>query len=383
MVITVSGHAYPWDVLGDPAFADRVAGQGVATVTLAAAYHSARAATPLHPRHQLVDAGYAALYRPVRESVWRSRRLRPWSPDWMSEDDPFGAAAHVLRAAGLRVGAWIVLTHNTGLGSVFGELAVTNCVGDRYPYALCPAQPEVRDYAAMLAAESVAEAPVDEVSLEACGQLGLAHNSHHEKTEGAWTPSAMRWLSVCCCAACKSAWRERGLDPAEVVVTLRAAVRAEAEGAAGTVPDQMAAELLAARHDAADLLRAEVLDQLALHAPDVAVVLHAHPDPWVTGPSPGLTASAAGQVDAVLVPAWPTDPATADVVAAAAKAGVPVDAYVTVLPPTDPAALGSHVRRLVTAGAGRLSLYHLGLAPRWRQPLFREVVDLVGTLTKT
>lgn len=380
MVISVSGHAYPWDVIGDPAFADRVAGHGLATVTLAAAYHSARAATPLHPRHQIVDAGYAALYRPIRDAVWRSRRLRPWPPDWVSAPDPFGAAAGMLRAAGLRVSAWIVLTHNTGLGSVFDGLAVTNCFGDRYPYALCPAQQEVCEYAATLAGEAVTEVPVDGVSLEACGQLGLSHNSHHEKTDGAWTQNAMRLLSVCCCAACKSAWRERGLDPAEVIVTLRAAVRAEAEGAEGTVPKQMAAELLAARHRATDRLRAAVLEQVTEQAPGVPVTLHGHPDPWATGPSPGLTATAAGEVDAVLVPAWPTGPATADDVALAARAAAEVDAYVTVLPPAEPEALGGHVRRLVAAGASRLSLYHLGLASRRRQPLFQELVKLAGEL---
>src|SRR5207244_7408314 len=118
------------------------------------------------------------------------------------------------------VPAWIVLTPPTRLGSAFPELAVTNCHGDRYPYALCPAHPEVREYAATLAAEAVAGVAVDGVSLEACGQLGLAHNSHHEKTEGAWTPEESRLLSVCCCSACRSAWAARGLDHTEVVHAL-------------------------------------------------------------------------------------------------------------------------------------------------------------------
>jgi hypothetical protein len=57
-----------------------------------------------------------------------------------------------------------------------------------------------------------------------------------------------------------------------------------------------------------------------------------------------------------------------------------VDAYVTVLPPAGPDDVVPHVRRLVAAGASRLSLYHLGLAPRWRQPLFQEVLELVAEL---
>jgi hypothetical protein len=56
-----------------------------------------------------------------------------------------------------------------------------------------------------------------------------------------------------------------------------------------------------------------------------------------------------------------------------------VDAYVTVLPPAEPEAVVPHVLRLVAAGASRLSLYHLGLAPSRRQGLFREVVDALAT----
>jgi len=88
-----------------------------------------------------------------------------------------------------------------------------------------------------------------------------------------------------------------------------------------------------------------------------------------TWASPGLTPSAAAQVDALLVPAWPTTEASAELVRRAAATGLPVDAYVSVLPPSDPAALPAHVSRLRAAGASRISLYHLGLAAGDRQEL--------------
>ncbi|MCT2584207.1 hypothetical protein [Actinophytocola gossypii] len=353
----ITGHAYPWDVLGDPAFPDRAHAAGVTTVALASAYHSVRAATPLHPDRALVKARHAALYRPVRESAWTGR-LRPATPDWMSTQDSFGEAAETLRAAGFAVSAWIVLTHNTRLGTEHPDVAVVNCFGERYPYALCPSWPEVREYAATLATEAAAGA--DAVSLEACGQLGLTHQCHHEKTDGAYSPAATRWLSVCCCPACRRGWNTRGLDPAEVVSRLRAAVREDTESLPGE------AELLATRHASTDELRAGVLAGL-----DVPVTLHAHPDPWATGASPGLTPTAADDVSALVVPAWPTTPVSAEVVAGAAATGRPVDAYVTVLPPADPAGLPDHWRRLRASGATGAALYHLGLAPRSRQPLFR------------
>jgi hypothetical protein len=363
-MVTIAGHAYPWDVLGDPSFAARVADLGIRDVTLAAAYHSARAATPLHPSHQLIDARYAALYRAIRPESWPGR-LRPLAPDWVP-DDSFALAAQALHAASLRVSAWVVLTHNTRLGTTYPDVAVVNCFGDRYPYALCPARAEVREYAATLAAEAVRNLPLAGISLEACGQLGLDHNSHHEKTAGAWTPLVARLLSICCCTACQALWSARGLDAAEVLTTLRTSVTAESD-----LPEDLAAELLATRHAATDELRAQVLAAL----PDLPVTLHAHADPWATGASPGLTPTAAKTVDALLVPAWSTDPATAGEVARAAETGLPVDAYVTVLPPVPPDEVVPHVQRLVAAGASRISLYHLGLAPRPRQPIFRAVVE--------
>jgi hypothetical protein len=344
----LTGHAYPWDVLGDPGFVART--EGLETVALAAAYHSTRAATPLHPNHQLINASYAALYRPVRESVWRGRRLRPLAPTWMSTADSWGEAAAVVRGAGLRVSAWVVLTHNTRLGTSFPDVAVVNCFGDRYPYALCPSRAEVREYAATLAAEAAEGA--DEVSLEACGQLGLTHLSHHEKTDNAWTPTAARWLSVCCCDACQKGWSARGLDPSWVLSSLREAARTS-----GDVP--FADELLAVRQASTDLLRAQVMAGLS-----VPVTLHAHPDPWVTGASPGLTPTAGADVSALVVPAWPLD--SVPVVKAAVVTGRPVDAYVTVLQADE--GLEDYAQRLVEAGATGLAVYHLGLAPTWRQP---------------
>ncbi|GAA0798403.1 hypothetical protein [Spirilliplanes yamanashiensis] len=370
-MVTASGHAYPWDVLGDPEFPGRVRRAGLGTVTLAATYHSTRAATPLHPHRQVVDARYAALYRPVRPEAWDGHLLTPAAPDWLAEPDPFGAAAGLLRAAGLKVTAWIVLTHSTRLGLAHPRVAVVNCFGESYPYALCPAHPEVRRYAATLAAEALRGAPVDAVSLEACGQLGVDHLGHHEKTAGAWTAEARRLLSVCCCAACRAAWRAAGADDEALVAALRRGART-----AGAPPFDDAV-LLAVRQAHTDALRAEVLAAVRAAAPGVPVTLHASPDPWATGPSPGLTPSAADDVDALLVPAWPTGPETAELVAAAAKHGRPVDAYVTVLSDADGETLVAHARRLRDAGASRLSLYHLGLAPAWRQVLFGDVLDAV------
>lgn len=374
----ISGHAYPWDVIGDPGFVDRVAAVGADSVTLAAAYHSARAATPWHPARQVVDARHAALYRPVRERVWAGRRLRPAEPDWMPERDSYAEAAQTLWDNDIAVSPWIVLTHGTRLGVSAPDLAVVNCFGEHYPYALCPGHAEVRDYAATLTAEVLRDLPVHEVSIEACGQLGVAHLSHHDKTAGAWTPAALRWLSVCCCVACRSAWRRRGLDDEAVVSGLREAVRGETLESPRPLSNEVRAEILAARHEAVDALRTEVVATVRQAAPGAPIVLHANPDPWATGASPGLTPSAAAEVDALLLPCWPTSP-DAEPFPVGTPGGLPLDAYITVLPPADLDELPAHISRLLAAGVRGLNLYHLGLAPPARLRVFTEILAALRT----
>ena len=47
----------------------------------------------------------------------------------------------------MQVNAWMVLLHNTLLGTEHPEAAVANAFGDRYVYALCPSHPDSRAYA--------------------------------------------------------------------------------------------------------------------------------------------------------------------------------------------------------------------------------------------
>ena len=377
------GYAYPWDVIGDPAFATRVESLGVRAVALAASYHGARAATPQHPLHRLVEAPTSALYRPVRETAWRGHALRPVAASWVASPDPFADAATELIDHGFTVDAWVILAHSSRLGAERPDVAVRNCFGDIYSYALCPAHEEVLAYITTLAGEAVREVPIAGVSVEGLGQLGVAHNGLHEKTDGAYGQAAQRILSLCCCSACQKSWLARGLDPSEVVRRLRdalAAVQAGTfasdAGAAEILDDQLAAELLATRVASQDTARAQVLSALREVAPTARVTVHGQADPWATGPSPAVTARAAGEVDAVLVPAWSAAPATYEAIAAARRLApdlVSVAAYVTVLPPIDPGSIGGHTDALLAAGADELHLYHLGLATPARLELLGEL----------
>ena len=380
---TALGYAYTWDVNGDPAFVERVGELEVSRVAVAAAYHTVRAATPFHPETRLVDARTAALYRPIRPEAWEGRRLVPAAAEWVSEEDPFASATDTLAEAGFEVAAWVVLTHSSRLGTAYPELAVENCFGEHYPYALCPQAEEVREYAVTLTSEVLRDTRCSAVVLEACGQLGIQHGGHHDKTDGAYDAETLRLLSICCCAACRAAWQAEGLEPAEVVATLRTAVEARTvrrdEGPATSAtapPGDLLDTLLRVRHAATDALRRTVIDAArAAAAGRLEVILHSQPDPWATGALPGLTPTAADDVDVVVAQCWATGEQSVQTARRLAEAvdgrAVPAS-YVTVLPPTRADEFGPHLAALEDAGSRQNHLYHLGLAGPDRQQLLAE-----------
>jgi hypothetical protein len=363
--VKVTGYAYPWDVL-EAGFAARARDLGVDEVAVALSYHSARAATPWSASHTAVVARHAAFYRPVRSGAWGS--LRPSTPDWVSSEDSGGDAVRLLNEAGIPAAAWIVLTHNSQLGYEHPDVVVRNCFGEAYPWALCPSQPAVREYAATLTAEAVAGLELSSVILEACGPLGAVHQHQHEKTDGVWAPAVARLLSICCCEACASSW---DLDAetvrAQLVEEVRRLVATGDLGVSGDrLPPELTQLLLRTRQKATDELRAAVLTQLPA---GTRVVLHGALDPWVTGALPGLTPSAADDVDAVVLFGWA--PATgADAVAAAREAlpeRVAIGSYITAVAAAPVPDIAGYVGELAKAGAAELHLYHLGLAGpgRW------------------
>ena len=218
-----SAFLYPWDVLGDPDAPARIADLGVDAVTLASAYHSTRALTPRHPRSRIVTAPYAAVYYPPSEETWAGRALRPHRQRWIDSEDAWGEAAERLAAAGLEVATWVVLAHNSRLGGENPQSTVRNAYGDRYPWALCVARPEVVEYCAALAGEAGARPGAVGTELESCGWYGLAHLHAHDKIGGVPLDGAAQYLmSLCFCEECEAGWVEAGVP--ELAAAVRGAL---------------------------------------------------------------------------------------------------------------------------------------------------------------
>lgn len=377
----VTACLYPWDVIGDPSVPARIENLGADSVVLAAAYHTTRAATPQHPDRRVVEARHSALYLPVRPSAWSGSELVPAAAtEWTGEENSFGHARDILTRAGIDVDAWVVLTHNSLLGARHPELTVRNAFGDRYGYALCPANAAVRRYAALLVHEVAEAGRPSGLVVEACGPLGFGHLSHHDKTAGAdWTAVDEQLLSVCFCAGCAAEYTAAGLDPEQ----LAAAVRQALGGAAASIVealDKYADAVLAVREGMIAALRDEVIG-VARAAGITRLMFHATADPWATGPAAAV-AGAQDAADGYIAGCWGPAPAAVESVRSLRAVAGPqprIGAYVTILPPQpqDAAALAAHWTTLLDGGVDELHVYHAGLASAARIAAASEAIGAI------
>ncbi|MFE6978600.1 hypothetical protein [Streptomyces sp. NPDC057682] len=373
-----SAFLYPWDVVGDPDAAARIAELGVQQVTLASAYHSTRALTPRHPGHRIVTAEHAAVLYPPDPARWAGRALRPYTSSWVASRDAYAEAAEALAGAGLDVHSWVVLAHNSRLGAEHPDTSVVNAYGDRYPWAPCIARPEVRAYLVELAAEAAPRAGARGTELESCGWYGFAHLHAHDKVAGVGLGDAAQYLmSLCFCSVCRDGYGAAGLDAEESARAVRRALEPVWAGGAdaGTGWDavekllgaDLAAATLAFRTEVARGLQESVVAAVrAAAAPDFQVLLHADPAPYRCGANAGVDAGHILSVaDGVVLPCTGGDAAREAVIGPfAGREGV-VAANFTVVRGMggSPDTLERDAAHAVSLGANQLRLYHAGLAP--------------------
>lgn len=219
---------YPWDVLdeGIDAALDGIVALEVDGISLAVAYHAARTLSPRGPRRRIRFLEDGVVYfRPGQARFAAAMPLMPQSSELCRERDPLEAIGAAARERGLALHAWTVLTHNSRLGRRHVDLTVQNAFGDRYTYALCPAQPAVRAYAAALCADLAQRYSLASIELESVGYLGFDHESHHDKIGISIDRLHRICLSLCFCPACRERISREGADPE----ALGYAVRSEFE----------------------------------------------------------------------------------------------------------------------------------------------------------
>jgi hypothetical protein len=371
--VKTSAFLYPWDVVGDPDGAARIADLGVQQVTLAAAYHSTRALTPRHPRHRIVTAQHAAVLYEVDEERWAGRELRPYTAGDWAMGDAYGEAAAALTDAGIEVHSWVVLAHNSRLGAEHPDTSVVNAYGDRYPWAPCIAQPAVRALVTDLAAEAATRPGARGTELESCGWYGLAHLHAHDKIAGVGLGDAAQYLmSLCFCLACRDGYAQQGLEPNLLAAAVRGALEPVWAGAAPAdagIEKLLGAELAAATEDfrtrtARTLQEAAVAAVRAAAPRGFQVLLHADPVAHHCGANAGVDpAHILSVADGVVVPCT-GGPRLLEPFAEQRVDGAVLAANFTVVSGMggSPGTLADDAARAAGLGATQLRLYHAGLA---------------------
>ncbi|MER6114319.1 hypothetical protein [Streptomyces sp. NPDC001743] len=368
---------YPWDVVGDPGAAERVAALGVQQVTLAAAYHSTRALTPRHPARRIVTAEHAAVLYPPDADRWAGRTLRPYPQSWVDAVDAYAEAAEALAGAGLDVHSWVVLAHNSRMGAEHPQTSVVNAYGDRYPWAPCIAQPEVRAYLVDLAAEAAVRDGARGTELESCGWYGFAHLHAHDKIAGVGLGDAAQYLmSLCFCPDCRAGYGGQGLDAEELGRAVRRALEPVWSGTGapeagwGGVEKLLGADLAAAtlrwRTGVARGLQESVVAAVrAAAGTGFQVLLHADPAPYRSGANVGVDPEHILSVaDGVVLSCTGDDAAREAVLGPFAGRGGVLAANLTVVRGMggSPGTLARDAAHAASLGANELRLYHAGLA---------------------
>ncbi|WP_157509324.1 hypothetical protein [Glaciibacter superstes] len=367
-------YAYPWDV-ADASAADTIAAIGADSVTIAAAYHAVRAVAPRHSTRRVIDSDRSRLFSPWRGDVWRGQPLHPGrGADVTGVEDSFGAARDLLAERGVKVRAWIVMSHVDGLDAPLG-LFRQNALGEISRHALCPSQPAVRAYGNRLIREVVETTGTDDVVLESVGPMGLHHAAMHDKVRMPLLSETMgAALSFCFCAGCCDCLRRHKIDAERFRTQLRRSILTGDE-------EQLTIQLEepVVREHVRSVSATASVDAVgaAFESGARTITLHATAEDTSGGPAVGIgprllpaIARAAGTASLRFVTSGWDGAAAGARRLRALRAAAPdqeIGAYVTVL---DASALGSSAEDLATgwgvladAGAQELHVYHAGLAP--------------------
>ena len=202
-------YTYAWDLAEEGV--SKAVGQfealGLDTVTIAGSYHAGKFLRP-HGR-----AG--KVYFPEDGTVYfkanpaRYGAIKPVANSLLSSQD---VLRELTSQSAMKTNVWLVLLHNTLLGSAHPDSAVSNAFGDRYVYNLCPSAPDARAYAIGLAQDVTETYPVSGLSMETPGFLPYAHGFHHEfalNRPNRWLDSQ---LGLCFCPHCLKGAKAAGIN---------------------------------------------------------------------------------------------------------------------------------------------------------------------------
>ena len=184
---------------------------GADAITLAAVYHEARDIFPHNPRGRVrFLEGGVAYFRPD-PARYRGLALQPRPASLVETTDVFAESVAAAERRGIDVHAWTVFLHVDWVRDPQPAQCERTVFGDPLLTELCPANPDVRAYAAALAGD-IARFGVRTVLAESLHYHPLEHGYHHERDFVALGPRARFLLGLCFCEHCLEAARGHGVD---------------------------------------------------------------------------------------------------------------------------------------------------------------------------
>ncbi|HXG24006.1 MAG TPA: hypothetical protein VNJ09_05570 [Chthonomonadales bacterium] len=371
---------YPWDLLDegfDTALA-RIADAGLGGVSLAVAYHSVRALCPHNPHHAVIHGEGNVVYFQPNPDSFVETRLKPTPSSLLADGDVLERTCEAAARRGLKVHAWTVLHHNSRLGTAFPDCTIENAFGDRYPFGLCPANPEVRAYTLGLVQSLSRRENLGVIELESLGYMGMEHTGLHSK-QGVELDTMHRFLlSLCFCEYCQARMRANDVDTRAAREAAMREIRGYLSGLyqpneddplgqlAAVLGKDQADGILAARDEVVLSLLEELYWQV--NEPQQLSVMVASL-PLITGAGAAVTLSEAREwCDILLTQVFLNSveaihEAVADV--AVRRGSVPVYAGLQAIAPFvhSKEELTQRVKTVREAGADGVQFYHYGLMP--------------------
>lgn len=371
---------YPWDLLdeGIESTLVRISDAGIQGISVAVAYHTVRALCPHNPKRAVYHGEGGVVYFRPNPAHFMETPIKPVESNLLSDGD---ALDEILRGAGrvgVRVHAWTVLHHNTRLGMAHPECTIENAFGDRYPFGLCPANPQVREYTLGIVRSLVERDSLDTIELESLGYMGIDHSGHHAKA-GLELDALRRFLlSICFCPWCTTRMESQGVDVKGVRVLVMCDLRGffaghfqpcgeDVQGALEAVLGRGNSSGILAARDEVVLTLMEELFWLIRKPQTLSIMVNGNP--LSTGAAAAVTLSQAREwCDRFLVQAFHREAAkigemVTDVTVR--RGSTPVAAGLQAVHPFVQSAseLSERAQAAARSGAESLQFYHYGLMP--------------------
>lgn len=213
MIVETSIWTYPWD-LADEGIGEALGTMqeraGATGVNVATVYHAGKFLHVHNPKRRVVFPRSGMLYFQPDDS-WHGR-LRITPPVW---DEVEGFWTNLRREAErfeLKLTAWVLCLHNSGIGFAHPDCAVENAFGDRIYTDLCANNPDVRAYLVALTRDIATNVGADRLLLESLEYMPFRHDYHHEVIGIPTGPTVDFLMSLCFCPHCHEAAAQMGVD---------------------------------------------------------------------------------------------------------------------------------------------------------------------------